>query len=378
MSCDLIYDEPMSDSAMDAARLLVVQPGTRANFMRRVVDAMRALVPAPAAFFCLGTNEARAYAEGVRLVDGASASMPAGGTLSEAFGLDARSLVSSGRRAYLADELYPGAERATLPYFAATGEGGLVDAVFVFLHEGGLLFGVAGLERRATERPFEPQEVARLEALSPFVVSAARAQLAFDDVSREATALRALQPGSSTLLVLDRDGPSVLWAANRDRGVDWEADIAPNVRAIADATEQALDAKRRGDALPTPPALPFGTIAGVAKLEGDPVFGGARCAVVRVQSQAKDAAKPLEGLSRREREIARLLVAGYSGVNVAAIAGLSENTVRTYVRRLYAKLGVVSRAELVRTLMAPETARPSPVLAPPPDSALAERDDTLD
>ncbi len=95
---------------MDAARLSVVQPGTRANFMRRVVDAMRALVPAPATFFCLGTNEARAYAEGARVVDGASAPMPPCGTLTEAFGLDARSLVSSGRRAYLADELYPGTE----------------------------------------------------------------------------------------------------------------------------------------------------------------------------------------------------------------------------------------------------------------------------
>ena len=61
----------------------------------------------------------------------------------------------------------------------------------------------------------------------------------------------------------------------------------------------------------------------------------------------------LEGLSRREREIARLLVAGYSGVNVAAIAGLSENTVRTYVRRLYHKLDVNNRADLVRKLVSP-------------------------
>lgn len=376
----MVYDGRMSDSALNAARLLVVQPGTRANFLRRAIDAMRGLVPAPAAFFCLGTSEARAYAEGVRVIDGATTAMPGRGALSHAFGLDARSLVSSGRRAYLADELYSREERAALPYFAATQEGGFVDAVFVFLHEGGLLFGLAGLERRATDRPFEPHDVAQLEALSPFVLSAARAQLAFDDVSREATALRALLPGSSTLLVLDRDLPAVLWAANRERGVDWEVDIAPNVRAIAYATEQALEAKSRGDALPTPPALPFGTIASVAKLEGDPVFGGARCAVVRVQSTTRAATKPLEGLSRREREIARLLVAGYSGVNVAAIVGLSENTVRTYVRRLYAKLGVASRAELVRTLMAPETAAraTSSVLSPPPDSALAERDDTLD
>jgi hypothetical protein len=76
-----------------------------------------------------------------------------------------------------------------------------------------------------------------------------------------------------------------------------------------------------------------------------------------------------------------LLVAGYSGVNVAAIAGLSENTVRTYVRRLYAKLNVSNRADLVRKLVSPEPSQksgPSSQIAPPPDSALVDGDDTLD
>ena len=71
-------------------------------------------------------------------------------------------------------------------------------------------------------------------------------------------------------------------------------------------------------------------------------------AVVRVETSEKANTQAMEGLSRREREIARLLVAGYSGVNVAAIAGLSENTVRTYVRRLYTKLGVSNRTEATR------------------------------
>ena len=114
----------------------------------------------------------------------------------------------------------------------------------------------------------------------------------------------------------------------------------------------------------------------------DPVFGSARCAVVRVEAGQKQQAQAMEGLSKREREIARLLVAGYSGVNVAAIAGLSENTVRTYVRRLYGKLGVSNRADLVRKLVSPEPAKssssPSSQIAPPPDSSLIEGDDTLD
>ena len=67
-------------------------------------------------------------------------------------------------------------------------------------------------------------------------------------------------------------------------------------------------------------------------------------------------------------------------MNVAAISGLSENTVRTYIRRLYQKLGVANRADLVRKLMSPEpkSQAPSSVLAPPPDSSLIDGDDTLD
>ena len=55
---------------LDAARLSVVQHGTRASFRRRVMDAMRQVVPASGAFICFGTEDARAYADSSRLVDG--------------------------------------------------------------------------------------------------------------------------------------------------------------------------------------------------------------------------------------------------------------------------------------------------------------------
>lgn len=55
-------------------------------------------------------------------------------------------------------------------------------------------------------------------------------------------------------------------------------------------------------------------------------------------------------LSPREAEIARYLGDGYSIINIGAILGVSPNTVRTYVRRIYAKLNVCSRVELVRRI----------------------------
>jgi DNA-binding CsgD family transcriptional regulator len=60
--------------------------------------------------------------------------------------------------------------------------------------------------------------------------------------------------------------------------------------------------------------------------------------------------EPVPSLSPRQWEIARLLADGYSLVNVSAILGLSENTARTYLKRMYAKLGVCNRVQLVRRL----------------------------
>lgn len=53
-------------------------------------------------------------------------------------------------------------------------------------------------------------------------------------------------------------------------------------------------------------------------------------------------------LSPREREVARLLVEGYANLNIAAHLGISENTIRTYIRRLYKKLNVCNRIDLIR------------------------------
>ena len=368
--------------ALDAARLAVVQHGTRASYRRRVIDAMRQLVPAPGAFVFFGTEDSRAYGDFSRLVDGSPQHVKAtdGVRLTQAFGFETKSVVETTRRVYVANELYPDDERMKLPYFAAHAESGMKQALLFFLHEGGVLFGLAGLERRAGEPEFTPTDVAKLEALGPFVVAGARAQLSYDELSREAVALRAFSKVHGTLYVIDRERKKVLWAVNREHGVDWETDVLPVHDHVVDAAEQSLAARAKNEALPTPPRLPSGAVVGVAKIDGDPVFNNARCAVIRVEPQ--DKAAPIEGLSKREREIARLLVAGYSGVNVAAISGLSENTVRTYVRRLYQKLGVANRADLVRKLMSPAESKsssaPSSVIAPPPDSSLVDGDDTLD
>lgn len=54
-----------------------------------------------------------------------------------------------------------------------------------------------------------------------------------------------------------------------------------------------------------------------------------------------------EGLSDREAEILALITQGKSNADVARLAYLSPNTVKSYIRNVYRKLGVASRTQAV-------------------------------
>ncbi|HVJ92057.1 MAG TPA: hypothetical protein VM580_19785, partial [Labilithrix sp.] len=114
---------------------------------------MRQLVPASCAFICFGTEDARAYGDSSRLVDGSPQVFKAepGIRLTQAFGFETNSVVETTRRVYLANELYPDDERMKLPYFASHADAGMKHALLFFIHEGGVLFGVAALEPRDAE-----------------------------------------------------------------------------------------------------------------------------------------------------------------------------------------------------------------------------------
>jgi DNA-binding NarL/FixJ family response regulator len=57
--------------------------------------------------------------------------------------------------------------------------------------------------------------------------------------------------------------------------------------------------------------------------------------------------KGMAALTPREREVLRLVVAGGTNVQIAAELGISSETVKTLLARVYAKLGVRRRAEAV-------------------------------
>jgi DNA-binding CsgD family transcriptional regulator len=62
------------------------------------------------------------------------------------------------------------------------------------------------------------------------------------------------------------------------------------------------------------------------------------------------------GLGPRERELCRHLAEGTSTAAIAARMGLAESSVRTYLKRIFLKMGVSSRVELVARLRGSRTA----------------------
>jgi len=57
---------------------------------------------------------------------------------------------------------------------------------------------------------------------------------------------------------------------------------------------------------------------------------------------------PFEGLSNRERDVVRLIVAGSTSADIAQRLSLSRKTIDTYRGRIMVKLGVANRAALIR------------------------------
>lgn len=57
---------------------------------------------------------------------------------------------------------------------------------------------------------------------------------------------------------------------------------------------------------------------------------------------------PLEELSNRELEIAKLLVEGYSNFDICRILNIQKSTVSTYKNRIFEKLGVENLSSLIQ------------------------------
>jgi DNA-binding NarL/FixJ family response regulator len=79
----------------------------------------------------------------------------------------------------------------------------------------------------------------------------------------------------------------------------------------------------------------------------DVEIDGVRCLLFRSEKPAKAAVK----LSPREQEIVRMIAKGYPNKAIASVLEISGWTVCTHLRRVFAKLGVSSRAAMVARIL---------------------------
>lgn len=112
---------------------------------------------------------------------------------------------------------------------------------------------------------------------------------------------------------------------------------APAAPDVPEVLVRRLIHLAAGDA-PQPP----GAAAVVLDLRVDDY----RCVLIR----HAEATEEVVELSPREREIARLVAKGLPNKVIARILDISSWTVGTYLRRVFAKLGVTTRAAMVAKL----------------------------
>lgn len=95
------------------------------------------------------------------------------------------------------------------------------------------------------------------------------------------------------------------------------------------------------------PALALQQASDCEEVIVDVEVDGARYLLIRMPT----ATRSLVTLSPREQEIVRMVAKDHANKTIAGVLNISSWTVRTHLRRIFAKLGVASRAAMVARLV---------------------------
>jgi len=195
--------------------------------------------------------------------------------------------------------------------------------------------------------PFDEAELEQLAGFADVIGVFNGAQNQTCDRTYEVAALRALGSGAGWLFIIDLERADIVWADTNETVLS-----ATFERELICATKQLLRAQAKGEPPVNPPRIENSLLVRAAHLT-DLGGEGSSFAACRVQLIGR-ASHPMGMLSPKELRIAQLLAVGYTAVNVASITGITEHTVRTYIRRIYRKLAIGNRLELVHCMEASE------------------------
>jgi DNA-binding CsgD family transcriptional regulator len=206
--------------------------------------------------------------------------------------------------------------------------------------------GVAGVARCCDSDVWEQEDVANLGQVVSAICSLVELHQRCAELSRYALARRQTGKACNVLCVINLSSPRIAWLNTEQLSEDERRRLLES-EAELQATASALAHGSKNRSI----YWSCGRIKELTDLGESALFGVGRSVLLDLDFLDSQNGAPRLGLSTREREIADLLVAGYAAINAAAVLHLSEHTVRTYIRRLYRKLNVSNRADLVRELI---------------------------
>ena len=138
---------------------------------------------------------------------------------------------------------------------------------------------------------------------------------------------------ASTVIAIDRTLRPELGARAREKGVEWAIDLGITADELVAVIRDAI----------------------AGSLEDNPAAQ---------EWEAGDYPGSEDGLSPRESNVLGLVTAGLSNQEIANTLYLSINSVKTYIRSTYRKMGVATRSQAV--LWAIQHGFPTPKLSPSP------------
>ncbi len=230
----------------------------------------------------------------------------------------------------------------------------------------GRAWGAVHIARRAQSGPFSQEDADALARVTTAIAHGIRASLRFD-AARRVTGAEA--PG---LIVLDAGNGIELITPPAQELLEEIRSDAPSYTGIGLSPVIALASFVRGagrhrdgtNVVNVPASNGWVTLH--ASRPGGAADGRVAIVIERAtSSQSATLRLEASGATAREREVATLLARGMSNPEIAEALVLSPHTVEDHTKRLFEKLGVSSRQELVARVFVdeylPEVVRQTPL-----------------
>ena len=252
--------------------------------------------------------------------------------------------------------------RRDLSWREVWGPAGIGDKMRVRLTAGGMCWALLHLHREGSSEHYSEEDVRFVAGVAPLLALRVRADLRAPAPGGDDSAP---EPGT---VILDQDHSLVAATEPAWRWIDRLGIPGPNPAEPLPTTVYALAthvaASRRAARVRVRAADGRWVVVGVA-----PLTTGSQAAAgyaVTLEAASADDLAPLLmrawGLTRREREVARLVIDGLSTEDIATALFISVHTVRDHLKMIFGKVGVGRRQELIAALTGrtPPSARVTP------------------